>query len=1204
MIAYDSMSIIDVTDGQTLYTWHMYADDQNGNGMTSDSTGKAYVGVAYNQTTEEPPADVSPSIFTWSLWEPPPVEVIEQIAQYCFGDIPADKNTAPVSPSQDDRGWSATAPNPWADENVDANTKPKYYVWRRYETRWSNGDTTYVGLMILDDYEVANILAIQAGYKNVGEWCKDKNVTIIDGSTIMTGSITADQIDVNSLTVHEDFTSSIHKSISDIGGRNLATLDSIVHQATVNTNEGHFWNITKTDSVLATYINESILEDGKTYTLSFCFKKTGGTLENIGGHTGSHSIQSQSLDGKLVSEKYYLGWNIPDDDSKHRVVLTFIAKKTESNDHVYIQPNRSSQTDITYDLWDIKVEEGPYATGWAPAPEDMATNATVSSTIKQTADRIELSVAQTIDNIEIGGRNLAEETNQGCKNWMWSLAQTGSYTREDYIDNNVNCCKLTKDEVENTGYSVILYENIGRSKYEAGQTYTVSFDVLSNVSTNMHASLRKANYQDPLEVECTPSYCPITKDQWSKMVYVMKLNSTLPTSMSQELYLQSMNSMPGTYYIFKNLKIEKGNKATDWTPATEDMATNETLKKYSTLEHTADSIKVSVSKVIDSVGGRNYIPNSTDFSILGVAEGITATLNDDGSLTIVSENDNGNYVSLGTFNAASEFINTHLIDGEEFTVSVTMKSPNSTIIPQIYIKSGMGYYSMQGTLSNIYSKVYYTGKWISTNDVRIHLGFRSAIGTYNIKNIKLEKGNKATDWTPAPEDMATKAELQVTADQISTKVESSDYNSKMTQLDDAISTKVSNTSTGENCSWTITPSQFSVSAIASGVSGGITVDANGLMVNGIINAQAGGTIGGWKIHDDGLYSDDYTVGMYMEDSDSYLRTSIVTPANQSYIRFYAGGDTSTGVDAPFMVLEDGSLYANAINVSGGTIGGWTIDQYGLSGEHISGNDTYVAQFNLDQGTNPWWSSSPVLKLGKTGTSNTLLQIYGNGNIETNCGWKFRDSLENPLEAPSNITGNYGLTTGGVDLDVSKGTDKTTSYVFADIISLTASKYDQRTCLTTSGILVSAEGWNSTQSTQWGLIARTPWIAVAKAGSWWAQNQYSDNRLKHEVELIDDRYEAFYNDLSPSRFLWNNQNSSDGYHLGFVAQDVQSCLENNNLTINDFSALKFEGNLETESGYWTLNKEEFISLNTWQIQKLKARVQELENIVTELKAKLD
>ena len=32
-----------------------------------------------------------------------------------------------------------------------------------------------------------------------------------------------------------------------------------------------------------------------------------------------------------------------------------------------------------------------------------------------------------------------------------------------------------------------------------------------------------------------------------------------------------MNSAPGVYYQFRNLKIEKGNKATDWTPAPEDL---------------------------------------------------------------------------------------------------------------------------------------------------------------------------------------------------------------------------------------------------------------------------------------------------------------------------------------------------------------------------------------------------------------------------------------------------------------------------------------------------------------------------------------------------------------------------------------------------------------------------------------------------------
>src|SRR5699024_163893 len=39
-------------------------------------------------------------------------------------------------------------------------------------------------------------------------------------------------------------------------------------------------------------------------------------------------------------------------------------------------------------------------------------------------------------------------------------------------------------------------------------------------------------------------------------------------------------------------------------------------------------------------------------------------------------------------------------------------------------------------------------------------------GNFQYKNLKLEKGNKATDWTPAPEDMATQAQLSVLNDNI------------------------------------------------------------------------------------------------------------------------------------------------------------------------------------------------------------------------------------------------------------------------------------------------------------------------------------------------------------------------------------------------------------------------------------------------------
>lgn len=48
-------------------------------------------------------------------------------------------------------------------------------------------------------------------------------------------------------------------------------------------------------------------------------------------------------------------------------------------------------------------------------------------------------------------------------------------------------------------------------------------------------------------------------------------------------------------------------------------------------------------------------------------------------------------------------------------------------------------------------------------------------GSFSIKNFKIEKGNKATDWTPAPEDLdseinTAKAEIKVTTDKISQSV--------------------------------------------------------------------------------------------------------------------------------------------------------------------------------------------------------------------------------------------------------------------------------------------------------------------------------------------------------------------------------------------------------------------------------------------------
>ncbi|MHA7139791.1 phage tail spike protein [Rossellomorea arthrocnemi] len=54
-----------VPTGGSLYTWVMYADDDQGNGITEFSAGKDYIGFAYNKTSQSP--SQIPSDYEWTL---------------------------------------------------------------------------------------------------------------------------------------------------------------------------------------------------------------------------------------------------------------------------------------------------------------------------------------------------------------------------------------------------------------------------------------------------------------------------------------------------------------------------------------------------------------------------------------------------------------------------------------------------------------------------------------------------------------------------------------------------------------------------------------------------------------------------------------------------------------------------------------------------------------------------------------------------------------------------------------------------------------------------------------------------------------------------------------------------------------------------------------------------------------------------------
>ena len=115
-------------------------------------------------------------------------------------------------------------------------------------------------------------------------------------------------------------------------------------------------------------------------------------------------------------------------------------------------------------------------------------------------------------------------------------------------------------------------------------------------------------------------------------------------------------------------------------------------------------------------------------------------------------------------------------------------------------------------------------------------------------------------------------------------------------------------------------------------------------------------------------------------------------------------------------------------------------------------------------------------------------------------------------------------------------------------------------------------------------------------SWWRIGAAgtSDKRLKKDIKLLDKNYDNFFDELKPICFKWKAGNNKN--HIGFVAQDMQKAIEENNLDLDIIYQ-------DEQQKYLRLEKQEIIALNTWQIQKLKQENKELKNALEELKEEI-
>ena len=102
---------------------------------------------------------------------------------------------------------------------------------------------------------------------------------------------------------------------------------------------------------------------------------------------------------------------------------------------------------------------------------------------------------------------------------------------------------------------------------------------------------------------------------------------------------------------------------------------------------------------------------------------------------------------------------------------------------------------------------------------------------------------------------------------------------------------------------------------------------------------------------------------------------------------------------------------------------------------------------------------------------------------------------------------------------------------------------------------------------------------------------SDREKKEAIVYGLYKLDGLLDKLEPCTFRFRDGTSGRS-HAGFIAQDVEAALEELGLTTADFAGLVKSP--REDGGYdYFLRYNEFIPINTWEIQKLKTRVAELE-----------
>lgn len=345
-------------------------------------------------------------------------------------------------------------------------------------------------------------------------------------------------------------------------------------------------------------------------------------------------------------------------------------------------------------------------------------------------------------------------------------------------------------------------------------------------------------------------------NEWTKFSLTFDATEKFNTKTSAWAVFRVKEDIAGTVE-FTGFKLEKGNKATDWTPAPEDT------------QHAIENIQV---------GARN-LQLGTQFW-------------DDRCIRSLGHAEiNGEEITIPT-DTYTELEKIPVQKGDTYTISCDVKSDvvyddAYTFLIQLYNVEGsrLSYEWARGNLGTDWVRVSKTVTISGTDEpLYLGIGLRSNGDAQNIdctltyRHMKVERGTRATDWTPAPEDVSEeivstsikKAEWVLSESGISGKVES--FETWYTEADDRIK------AIEKNAMLDLTPEELTLKFKETQVNGASSV-----------TTEAGYTFDdtGLRISDSGSTIENLlnNTGMYVTDNSSSEPINILT-ANTEGVNAY------------------------------------------------------------------------------------------------------------------------------------------------------------------------------------------------------------------------------------------------------------------------------------------------------------------------------